>query len=151
MKDIKLRIRSVESTMQITKAMQLVASSKLRGARARMEASRPYMKVSRRAIWDIAAHNTGAQSHYVVPREIRHRCYIVLAVSLPINIILTLFAGYFMASKGVFFKPLIQFIIIQDHARLFDGLFYFFFALGLLDLFFQFSCKLHNVLLSSLT
>ncbi len=79
MKDIKLRIRSVESTMQITKAMQLVASSKLRGARARMEASRPYMKVSRRAIWDIALHNTGAESHYVIPREIRHRCYIVLA------------------------------------------------------------------------
>ncbi len=79
MKDIKLRIRSVESTMQITKAMQLVASSKLRGARARMEASRPYMKVARRAIWDIALHNTGAESHYVVPREIRHRCYIVIA------------------------------------------------------------------------
>ena len=79
MKDIKLRIRSVESTMQITKAMQLVASSKLRGARARMEASRPYMKVSRRAIWDIALHNTGAESHSVIPREIRHRCYIVLA------------------------------------------------------------------------
>ena len=79
MKEIKLRIRSVESTMQITKAMQLVASSKLRGARARMEASRPYMKVARRAIWDIASHNTGAQSDYVIPREIRHRCYIVIA------------------------------------------------------------------------
>ena len=79
MKDIKLRIRSVESTMQITKAMQLVASSKLRNARARMEASRPYMKVARRAVWDIALHNTGAQSHYVISREIRHRCYIVIA------------------------------------------------------------------------
>ena len=79
MKDIKLRIRSVESTMQITKAMQLVASSKLRGARARMEASRPYMKVARRAIWDLASHNTGAQSYYVIPREIKHRCYIVIA------------------------------------------------------------------------
>ena len=79
MKDIKLRIRSVESTMQITKAMQLVASSKLRGARARMEASKPYMKVARTAVWDIALHNTGAQSHYVIPREIRHRCYIVIA------------------------------------------------------------------------
>lgn len=32
MKDIKLRIKSVESTMQITKAMELVASSKLRKA-----------------------------------------------------------------------------------------------------------------------
>ena len=79
MKDIKLRIRSVESTMQITKAMQLVASSKLRGARARMEASRPYMKVARRAVWDIALHNTGAESQYVIPRVIQHRCYIVLA------------------------------------------------------------------------
>ena len=79
MKDIKLRIRSVESTMQITKAMQLVASSKLRGARARMEASRPYMKVARKAIWDLALHNTGAQSDYVIPREIRRRCYIVIA------------------------------------------------------------------------
>ena len=79
MKDIKLRIRSVESTMQITKAMQLVASSKLRGARARMEASRPYMKVARRAVWDIALHNTGAESHYVIPREIKRRCYIVIA------------------------------------------------------------------------
>ena len=79
MKDIKLRIRSVESTMQITKAMQLVASSKLRGARQRMEASRPYMKVARRAIWDIALHNTGAQSDYVIPREIKNRCYIVIA------------------------------------------------------------------------
>lgn len=79
MKDIKLRIRSVESTMQITKAMQLVASSKLRGARARMEASKPYMKVARTAVWDIALHNTGAQSHYVIPRQISQRCYIVIA------------------------------------------------------------------------
>ena len=37
MKDIKLRIRSVESTKQITNAMQLVASSKIRKARQRME------------------------------------------------------------------------------------------------------------------
>ena len=37
MKEIKLRIKSVESTMQITKAMELVASSKLRKARERVE------------------------------------------------------------------------------------------------------------------
>ena len=37
MKDIKRRIRSVESTMQITKAMELVASSKLRRAKDRVE------------------------------------------------------------------------------------------------------------------
>lgn len=37
---------------------------------------------------------------------------IVLCVSLPINILLTLFAGYFMASKKVLFKPVIQFLIM---------------------------------------
>lgn len=44
MKEIKLRIRSVESTMQITKAMELVASSKLRRAKERVEGSRPYLR-----------------------------------------------------------------------------------------------------------
>ena len=42
MKDIKLRIKSVESTMQITKAMELVASSKLRRAKEQAERTRPY-------------------------------------------------------------------------------------------------------------
>ena len=37
---------------------------------------------------------------------------IVMCVSLPINILLTLFAGYFMASKKVLFKPIIQFLIL---------------------------------------
>ena len=41
MKDIKLRIKSVEGTMQLTKAMELVASSTLRRATARVEHSRP--------------------------------------------------------------------------------------------------------------
>ena len=48
MKDIKLRIKSVESTMQITKAMQLVATSKLRRAKERMENSKPYAADPRR-------------------------------------------------------------------------------------------------------
>ena len=42
MKDIKLRIKSVESTMQITKAMELVASSKLRRAKEQAERTSPY-------------------------------------------------------------------------------------------------------------
>ena len=42
MKDIKRRVKSVESTMQITKAMELVASSKLRKAKLRAEDARPF-------------------------------------------------------------------------------------------------------------
>ena len=42
MKDIKRRIKSVGSTRQITKAMELVSSSKLRKAKQRAEQARPY-------------------------------------------------------------------------------------------------------------
>ena len=44
MKAVKLRIKSVESTMQITKAMELVASSKLRKAKERADTCRPYFQ-----------------------------------------------------------------------------------------------------------
>ena len=44
MKAVKLRIKSVQSTMQITKAMELVASSKLRKAKERAEVCRPYFR-----------------------------------------------------------------------------------------------------------
>lgn len=79
MKDIKLRIRSVENTRQITKAMQLVASSKLRGARSRMEDSRPYLVSSQRTIGEIAAHSAGVQSPWLSEREVRRRCVVVIA------------------------------------------------------------------------
>ena len=53
MKDIKLRIKSVESTMQITKAMELVASSKLRRAKERQERCRPYFTELRNTLDEI--------------------------------------------------------------------------------------------------
>ncbi|MBE6635365.1 MAG: ATP synthase F1 subunit gamma [Ruminococcaceae bacterium] len=43
--DIKSRIKSVEGTMQITKAMELVATSKLRKAKERAESAKPYLKL----------------------------------------------------------------------------------------------------------
>ena len=55
MKDIKLRIKSVESTMQITKAMELVASSKMRRAKERVEHSRPYFETLHETLTKIAA------------------------------------------------------------------------------------------------
>ena len=50
MNDIKSRIKSVNGTMQITKAMELVATSKLRKAKMRAEASRPFRTVLGEAI-----------------------------------------------------------------------------------------------------
>ena len=79
MKDIKLRIKSVESTMQITKAMELVASSKLRHAKLRVEKSRPYFEVLHATLADIAAANTDFSSPYTVSRPVNRTCYVVIA------------------------------------------------------------------------
>ena len=78
MKDIKLRIRSVESTKQITSAMQLVAGSKLRRARQRMEDTRPYMIAAREVIADIAAHKD-VISPFFRRQESEARCLVVIA------------------------------------------------------------------------
>ena len=79
MKDIKLRIKSVEGTMQITKAMELVASSKLRRARARMERSRPYFETLYATLCDMAAADPELQSPYLSPKGEGKVCYIVIA------------------------------------------------------------------------
>lgn len=79
MKDIKLRIRSVQSTMQITRAMKLVASSRLRRAQARVQESRPYHEVLSKALSDIADSNSDFSSVYLNKREIKKKLYIVFA------------------------------------------------------------------------
>jgi len=79
MKDIKLRIRSGESAMQITKAMQLVATSKLRRAKERMEASKPFGVVAREAISAAVARCEDSNIPFLTPREVKRRCYVVVA------------------------------------------------------------------------
>ena len=79
MKDIKLRIKSVESTMQITKAMQLVATSKLRRAKERMENSKPYTRIAQQAIAAAVASCEDVTVPFVTPREVKRRCYVVIA------------------------------------------------------------------------
>jgi len=79
MKDIKLRIKSVESTMQITKAMQLVATSKLRRAKERMENSKPYAQISSQALRAAVQRCAGESVPFVEERPVRNRLYIVIA------------------------------------------------------------------------
>lgn len=69
MRDVKRRIKSVESTMQITKAMQLVASSKLRRAKERVETARPYFNTLYETICAMAAGNTDKTNVYTRPRR----------------------------------------------------------------------------------
>ena len=79
MKDIKTRIRSMESTKQITKAMEMVATSKLRRAQDRVLKSRPYFEVLYQTVTDIAKGNQDLTSPYVEQRDGKSVCCIVIA------------------------------------------------------------------------
>ena len=68
-KEIKNRIRSMESTRQITKAMEMVAASKLRKAQSRVNDSRPYFEALHKAICDIAVASKDQESVYVRNRS----------------------------------------------------------------------------------
>ncbi len=79
MKAVKLRMKSVQSTMQITKAMELVASSKLRRAKERAETCRPYFEELHQALKDIAEGNLDFTSKYVKTSDNPKHCYVVIA------------------------------------------------------------------------
>ena len=78
-KEIKNRIRSMESTKQITKAMEMVAASKLRHAQARVLNSRPYFEILYSTITDIVDSNTDFSSPYLIQRPIKRSMYVVIA------------------------------------------------------------------------
>lgn len=78
MKDIKRRIRSVESTMQITKAMELVASSKLRRAKERVEQARPYFYALQETVARILRENRFS-SVYTDRRAVKKSLFLVIA------------------------------------------------------------------------
>ncbi len=78
-KDIKNRIRSLGSTRQITKAMEMVASSKLRRAQEQVNAARPYFETLRQTIHNIMAANRDFSSVYLKTGEEKKVLYVVIA------------------------------------------------------------------------
>ena len=78
MKAIKTRIKSVESTRQITKAMELVATSKLRRAKERAERTRPYHEVLAQAISGLQAALPDKPSPFTQQRPVQKTCYVII-------------------------------------------------------------------------
>lgn len=78
-KEIKNRIRSMESTKQITKAMEMVAASKLRKAQAQVLNSRPYFEILYSTIHDIVDSNRDFSSDYLTRRPVKKTAYVVIA------------------------------------------------------------------------
>ena len=68
-KEIRAKITSVKNTQKITKAMQMVATSKMRRAQERMRAARPYAEGIRKVIGHLTKANPDYHSPYLSGRE----------------------------------------------------------------------------------
>jgi len=78
-KEVKGKIRSVENTQKITKAMEMVAASKMRKAQERVEAARPYAQKIRRTIGHLAEANPNDEHPFMQEREAKRVGFIVIS------------------------------------------------------------------------
>jgi F-type H+-transporting ATPase subunit gamma len=78
-KEIRSKIRSVKNMQKITKAMEMVAASKIRKAQQQMEASRPYAERIRRVVGHLAHANPDYKHPFLIEREARRVGYIVIS------------------------------------------------------------------------
>ena len=78
-KEIKTKIKSVKNTQKITKAMEMVAASKMRKAQDRMAAARPYAQRIRRTIGHLAKANPDYKHPFMVERDIKRVGIIVVS------------------------------------------------------------------------
>jgi F-type H+-transporting ATPase subunit gamma len=76
---LKTRIRSVRNTKQITKAMQVVAATKMRRAQEATKLSADYTLEARELLTRLSAHRSVAKNILFAKREIKSRLYIVIA------------------------------------------------------------------------
>lgn len=79
-REIKSKIKSVQNTRKVTRALEMVSASKIRKAQERMKASRPYARLMRQVIGHIAKANTDYVHPYMVQRkEVKRVGYIVIS------------------------------------------------------------------------
>ena len=79
-KEIRTKIKSVQNTQKITKAMEMVAASKMRKAQDRMQASRPYADKMRDVLSHLAQAHCEYQHPYLQDREdVKRVGYIVIS------------------------------------------------------------------------
>jgi F-type H+-transporting ATPase subunit gamma len=78
-RDIRRRIKSVKNTAQITKAMQMVAASKMRKAQQAALAGRPYARLMNEVLGEVAASNGDFNDPLMEKREVKKRCLIVVS------------------------------------------------------------------------
>jgi len=78
-KEIRTKIASVKNTQKITKAMEMVATSKMRKTQERMVAGRPYSETIRKVISHIAKGSIGYKHPFLTERDIKKVGYFVVS------------------------------------------------------------------------
>ncbi|MFV9178939.1 F0F1 ATP synthase subunit gamma [Serratia marcescens] len=78
-KEIRSKIASVQNTQKITKAMEMVAASKMRKSQDRMAASRPYAETMRKVIGHLALGNLEYKHPYLDERDVKRVGYLVVS------------------------------------------------------------------------
>ena len=78
-KEIRTKIKSVQNTQKITRAMEMVAASKMRRAMERMQAARPYAKRMRQVIAHLAHANSEYKHPFLTSREVKRVGFIVIS------------------------------------------------------------------------
>ncbi len=78
-KEIRTKIQSVKNMQKITRAMEMVAASKIRKAQDQMEASRPYAERIRRVVGHLAHANPDYRHPFLVERDVKRVGYIVIS------------------------------------------------------------------------
>jgi F-type H+-transporting ATPase subunit gamma len=78
LRDLRRRIRTVANTQKITKAMELVAASKLRRAQERMQSARPYADELTGVMGELMKRASGYQHPLLAVRPVQRRCLILV-------------------------------------------------------------------------
>ena len=78
-KEIRTKIASIQSTQKITKAMEMVANSKMRKTQDRMAASRPYAEMIREVIGHLALAQISAKHPYLEERDVKRVGYLIIS------------------------------------------------------------------------
>ena len=78
-KEIRVKINSIKSTRKITRAMEMVAASKMRKAQERMHASRPYTEKMRNVVAHLAHAHPEYKHPYLLEREVSRVGFIIIS------------------------------------------------------------------------
>ncbi|XKM13549.1 F0F1 ATP synthase subunit gamma [Orbaceae bacterium ac157xtp] len=78
-KEIRTKIASIQSTQKITKAMEMVANSKMRKTQDRMAASRPYAELIRNVIGHLALAHLSVKHPYLEDRDVKRVGYLIIS------------------------------------------------------------------------